>query len=80
MTLLSSSKGYTDASGSAAHNEALSAAASTAVADFLVSLGIERSRLRAKGMGESSPVGVDPLDPANRRVEIRIERSDARPF
>ena len=53
-------QGYTDASGSAAHNDVLSGRRAQAVADTLVSLGIERSRLRAEGMGESSPVGVDP--------------------
>jgi outer membrane protein OmpA-like peptidoglycan-associated protein len=73
-------QGFADASGPAAHNDALSARRARAVADFLASLGIERSRIRAEGMRETRPVAIDPFDPANRRVEIRIELSDERPF
>ena len=73
-------QGFTDASGPAAHNEVLSSRRARAVADFLTALGIERSRVRAEGMGETRPIAIDPFDPANRRVEIRIERSDERPF
>ena len=72
-------QGFTDTSGPAAHNEVLSSRRARAVADFLAALGIERSRVRA-GMGETRPIAIDPFDPANRRVEIRIERSDERPF
>jgi OOP family OmpA-OmpF porin len=68
-------EGFTDASGSAAHNDVLSGQRANAVADFLVSLGIERSRISARGMGETHPVAADPFDPVNRRVEMRIART-----
>jgi OmpA-OmpF porin, OOP family len=73
-------QGFADASGPAAHNDVLSERRARAVADFLASLGIQRSRIRAEGMGETRPIAIDPFDPANRRVEIRIERSDRKPF
>jgi outer membrane protein OmpA-like peptidoglycan-associated protein len=69
-------EGFTDALGSAAHNKVLSGRRAQAVADFLISLGIERSHIRAEGMGETRPIAADPFDPANRRVEMRVVGSD----
>lgn len=65
--------GYTDAVGSDAFNQALSERRAESVVRYLESLGIDRSRLSAKGHGENDL--RDPQDPfsgANRRVEATI--------
>ncbi|MFN2101283.1 OmpA family protein [Altererythrobacter sp. MF3-039] len=65
--------GHTDRSGSDAYNEGLSQARANAVADFLVSMGIDRSNIATSWKGESEP-RVPTVDgernPQNRRVEI----------
>lgn len=66
-------EGYTDASGSETYNDGLSDRRARSVASFLLASGIEPSRLKAKGMGESKPRVADPYDPENRRVEMRID-------
>jgi OmpA-OmpF porin, OOP family len=64
--------GHTDASGSKKKNLALSQARADTVMNFLVDLGVDRSRLEAKGYGsERLAVPNAPRDPANRRVEAR---------
>lgn len=68
--------GHTDAVGSEAYNESLSARRARAVVDYLIARhGISRERLAALGLGEREL--ADPADPAsaaNRRVEIRTLR------
>jgi outer membrane protein OmpA-like peptidoglycan-associated protein len=65
--------GHTDASGSPEKNRALSQARAEAVRHFLVTHGVEASRLEAKGYGsEGLFLPNMPLDPRNRRVEARI--------
>lgn len=66
-------EGYTDASGSAAYNEGLSQRRAQSVTAFLLSHGVEASRLSAVGMGENNPRGANPYDAVNRRVEMRIK-------
>ncbi len=65
--------GHTDSSGSAAYNENLSLLRAKEVKRHMVSsCGIDESRLKAIGLGESAP--FDPSDPrsdANRRVEFQ---------
>ena len=65
--------GHTDSSGSALYNENLSLLRAQEVKRHMVaSCGIDASRLRAIGLGESAP--FDPSDPrsdANRRVEFQ---------
>ena len=64
--------GYTDASGAADRNLALSRARAEAVKSFLVSQGVEQSRLEAKGYGSKNLATPEtPRSPANRRVEAR---------
>jgi OmpA-OmpF porin, OOP family len=65
--------GYTDNSGQAAHNLTLSQERADAVKDELIKLGIDPSRLTAKGFGDSKPVSDNntPEGKANnRRVEF----------
>ena len=65
--------GHTDRAGSDAYNEGLSRARAQAVADFLVSMGVDRSSISTAWKGESEP-RVPTVDgernPQNRRVEI----------
>jgi outer membrane protein OmpA-like peptidoglycan-associated protein len=64
--------GHTDASGSDAINVPLSCERAKAVRDHLVSLGVDARRLVAVGFGARRRLaGTQPLDAANRRVEIR---------
>jgi outer membrane protein OmpA-like peptidoglycan-associated protein len=58
--------GYTDGLGTVAYNKVLSQERADAVAQWLVSNHIGRSRIQAKGMGEATGA----VDPAQRRVEI----------
>lgn len=65
--------GHTDASGPEPGNIALSLDRARAVREALVSRGIPRDGLRARGVGSSEPVeGLDPSDPANRRIEFSV--------
>ena len=67
--------GHTDSSGADAYNRMLSQQRADSVLQFLVSQGIDRSRLIARGYGETQPV-ADNGTPAgrdrNRRVEFNV--------
>jgi outer membrane protein OmpA-like peptidoglycan-associated protein len=63
--------GHTDKAGSFETNCRLSQQRAEAVADYLNSRGVARTRLEAFGRGSDSPLpGLSPFDPRNRRVEI----------
>lgn len=65
--------GYTDETGSAAHNQSLSNGRAMAVLAALVSAGIVPVRLKAKGFGATSPVAANDSEDGkakNRRVEL----------
>ena len=66
-------EGHTDARGNDGYNNGLSEERAAAVESFLVEQGVSRERLTALGMGESAPRVDDPMDPENRRVELRID-------
>jgi OOP family OmpA-OmpF porin len=68
-------QGYTDDRGSDAANQALSEARAKAVADYLVSKGVEAGRLTAVGFGESKPVAPNDTEAGrsqNRRVTLKF--------
>lgn len=72
--------GHTDAVGSTAYNQALSERRATASANYLVSQGVARERLRAVGRGEAEslvPNETEAGRQANRRVEIAIYANEA---
>ena len=64
-------EGHTDSSGGRAVNKALSEARAASVVDYLVGRGVDRAKLKARGLGYDQPLPGRPAsDPANRRVEI----------
>ena len=64
--------GYTDATGSDVYNLSLSERRAASVVNFLISNGVPRSELAAKGFGKSKPRVADPYSPENRRVETHL--------
>lgn len=67
--------GHTDSQGSASSNKTLSQNRAQSVVDYLVSIGVERTHLIAKGYGEEQPVadnGTAEGRQLNRRVEAKI--------
>jgi outer membrane protein OmpA-like peptidoglycan-associated protein len=66
-------QGHTDTLGGRAYNMTLSERRARAVADFLVSQGVDRARLETHGYGPDAPLPGHPSsDPANRRVEAEL--------
>lgn len=68
-------EGHTDAVGDAAANQQLSERRAAAVVKYLVDRGIAAARLRAVGLGESTPVTTNDTAEGrqeNRRVVIRV--------
>lgn len=66
-------EGHTDAQGAEAHNQSLSLARAKSVKTYLTAAGIEASRLKTAGFGESRPVGDNATSlgrAQNRRVEL----------
>jgi len=65
--------GHTDASGPEPGNLELSLSRAEAVRQALMRRGISSDGLRARGVGSRSPVvGLEPTDPANRRIEFSV--------
>lgn len=67
--------GHTDSDGTEAHNQALSERRAEAVAGRLLQQGIMDERMRAIGMGETTPIAPNDTPEnkqRNRRVEIGI--------
>lgn len=67
--------GHTDSVGDAAINQKLSQRRADAVRKYLVQSGVNPSRLKATGYGETQPVadnGSDSGRKANRRIEFRV--------
>lgn len=67
---------HTDSTGTPAINKGLSDKRANAVAAFLVSDGVGKARVAARGFGESAPIYIpddsEMKKAANRRVEIRL--------
>jgi len=67
--------GHTDDVGSNSFNQNLSKKRAAAVSDYLLSLGIQKKRLKIRGEGESQPVvsnNTEENRSQNRRVEMAI--------
>lgn len=68
-------RGHTDDQGTVDFNQRLSEARAKAVADYLVSHGIQASRIEWNGYGKSQPVDSNDTEEGrqrNRRVEYRV--------
>lgn len=67
--------GHTDSTGDESYNYALSERRARGAADYLISQGIEPSRVRTTGRGEAEPVASNATEAGrqeNRRVEVAI--------
>ena len=67
--------GHTDSSGSKEHNKTLSEKRASSVIEWLAAHGISKSRLTARGAGDSEPAADNATEEgrkANRRVEMKI--------
>lgn len=68
-------EGHTDSVGTDAYNQRLSERRAQAVVDYLAAGGIARSRMSARGFGESNPVASNATEDGraqNRRVELGV--------
>jgi outer membrane protein OmpA-like peptidoglycan-associated protein len=66
-------EGFTDSTGTAAHNQELSERRATAVRSALEDMGVARDRISIHGYGETHPVAANDTKEnrqLNRRVEI----------
>ena len=67
-------EGHTDSTGRAAANQQLSERRADEVVRYLVTHGVERTRLEAVGKGQTEPLIADnPRDPRNRRVRVALK-------
>ena len=67
--------GHTDAQGSDKANQKLSEGRARSVMDYLVSRGVDASRLSSKGYGETQPIATNETAEGraqNRRVELLL--------
>lgn len=67
--------GHTDSKGSDEYNMKLSGSRAQSVVDYLVSKGIDKSRLTSKGYGETKPMADNNTEEGrqlNRRTEFEI--------
>ncbi|ABV86251.1 OmpA family protein [Shewanella pealeana] len=75
-TAIANIKGYTDSTGAAAYNQALSERRAQAVADDLIAAGIKPEQIEVHGFGEQFPVMKNDTSEhrhENRRVLIHIQ-------
>ncbi|WP_163444728.1 DUF5723 family protein [Flavobacterium columnare] len=68
-------EGHTDSVGKAEVNKTLSESRASAIMNYLVDKGIDESRLKAIGYGESKPIASNKTKAGkalNRRVEVKL--------
>lgn len=73
-------EGHTDSRLSARHNQSLSVRRASSVRSYLITKGIAKDRLAAKGFGATQPVADNSTWKGrfqNRRVHLRITQRDA---
>lgn len=74
-TIIIEVAGHTDSNASASYNQGLSERRAKACMDYLISAGIQPTRLKSKGYGESRPVATNATDAGrakNRRTEFVV--------
>jgi outer membrane protein OmpA-like peptidoglycan-associated protein/tetratricopeptide (TPR) repeat protein len=75
---------HTDSKGTNAYNQKLSEARARSVVEYLVSKGIARERLQAKGYGETMPIEPNTINgkdnpegrEKNRRTEFKVLKNE----
>ncbi len=68
-------EGHTDSTGGVRINKKLSKERAAAVIDFMVSVGVQKERMMAKGYGPERPIATNESEEGrdlNRRVEFTI--------
>jgi len=65
-------EGFTDSTGTVAHNQDLSERRASSVASTLTSMGVPRDRVAMRGYGPSYPVAANDT-PNNRQMNRRVE-------
>jgi outer membrane protein OmpA-like peptidoglycan-associated protein len=71
--------GYTDSTGTDQHNLTLSEKRALSVVNYLIKTGINSSRLKYRGYGNTSPVGDNVTTEGrrlNRRTEVMVIESE----
>ena len=69
-------EGHTDSRGAESYNQQLSQNRAQAVVDFLVSKGVDATRLTAVGFGENAPIADNTTSEGralNRRIEFTVK-------
>ena len=72
--------GHTDSVGTDSYNLGLSERRADAAVTYLAAQGVDRARMRARGLGETEPVMPNDTEAGrskNRRVEVAIYASEA---
>ena len=72
-------EGFTDSTGTVAHNQELSERRASAVRSALQEMGVARERIAIRAFGEDYPVAANDTAPSrqlNRRVEIVLSGDD----
>jgi len=67
--------GHTDSKGADDYNQKLSQSRAQSVVDYLISHGVDKNRLSAKGYGKTKPIASNDTDEGrqlNRRTEFEI--------
>ena len=67
--------GHTDQVGSLAYNQGLSERRARSAATYLISQGVNGSRIATRGLGETEPIASNETEAgrqANRRIEVAI--------
>ena len=71
---------HTDSRGNDLYNQDLSQRRAQSAVDYIISKGIDKNRITAKGYGESRPVvknaKTEVQHQANRRTEFKVTRID----
>ncbi len=74
-------EGHTDSQGKASYNMNLSQQRAESVRDFIITQGIDASRITARGFGETSPIADNKTAEGrqlNRRVTLRLTSEEFR--
>lgn len=72
-------KGFTDSVGNAESNKKLSHERAQSVVDYLVSQGVDKSKLKAEGYGQENPIADNTTDEGkfkNRRIEFEVTNTE----